>query len=596
MRWLRRSLPGLLILSSLVLWLARPEPEDGHGLRLSAWESAAPAGAPAWSGLTRRLSISMDGNPASSREVDYTLRFEGRLVADTAGWYRFATDSDDGSALFLDERQVVENGGVHVRARREGSVRLDPGEHRLRIEYHQTVGESFFEVSWQPPGQNSFSGLPLSVLLPPEGATTPAGSGTWRAVLTALSALLLGAGLALLARLACRAARGKSRSWLLSLARGWTTHPLFWDLAALAVCLPFYLHSVLSRLPFESYMKGDSPYYALAALSLVRDGDLEMHDQTDRRIFESPWPGANIPMSHSNVAMGARGEWYPKHPALLPILSAPFFALGGGRGLMWFNFLALLVMVVAMRRLAARIAPQPAASAAAAIIGLTPLFVHFAYSYSADIPAAALVAAGFALLYGDRPLLSGVAFALAVWLKPINALAPLAAALTLLPARRWRDLLRLAAGGAIGALPMAALHWHQFGAPWLSGYQRTLVVEGGRLGVASHLGGFTFPFWEGLRLQLFDLQHGLFATAGAALLSLPGFFLFRRGARAAAAGMGLFALATFLLYCNYDFVTGSHYGNRFLMPVVAVLAAPLALLLERLFHRAQPFWPLRRDA
>ncbi len=593
---LRRWLPGLLLLGSLILWLARPEPWDGHGLRLSAWESATPAGEPAWTGICRRLAISMDGNPASSREVDYALRFEGRLVADTAGLYRFATDSDDGSALFVDERPVVENAGVHIRARREGEIRLEPGEHRLRLEYRQTVGESFLEVSWQPPGQDSFSPLPLSVLLPPEGTTAPGGSGTLRVALMALSALLLAAGLALLARLAYREARGKNRARLLALARGWTTCPVFWDLVAIAVCLPFFLHSVLSRLPFESYMKGDSPYYALAALSLVRDGDLEMHNQTDRRIFENLWPGANIPMSHSNVALGAHGEWYPKHPALMPILSAPFYALGGGRGLLWFNFLALLVMLVATRRLAGRFASQAAATAAAAVIGLTPLFVHFAYSYSADIPAAALVAAGFALLYGDRPLLSGVAFALAVWLKPINVLAPLIAGLSLLPSRRFRDLLRLVLGGAIGALPMAALHWHQFGAPWLSGYQRTLVVEGGRLAVGSHLGGFTFPFWEGLRLQLFDLHHGLFATAGAALVAVFGFFFLRRGARAAGAAIAVFALATFLLYCNYDFVTGSHYGNRFLMPVIATLAAPLALLLERLFRRSLPFQPFRRDA
>ncbi|NMB74704.1 MAG: DUF2029 domain-containing protein [Myxococcales bacterium] len=593
---LRRWLPGVLVLSSVILWLARPEPSDGHGLRLSAWESATPAGEPAWTGICRRLSISMDGNPASSREVDYALRFEGRLVADTGGLYRFATDSDDGSALYLDERQVVENGGVHVRARREGVVHLEPGEHRLRLEYRQTVGESFLEVSWQPPGQNSFSPLPLSVLLPPESATTPTGSGTLRATLTAFSALLLAAGLTLLARRACRAIRGRDRSQLISLARGWTTRPAFWDLAAIAICLPFYLHSVFSRLPFESYMKGDSPYYALAALSLVRDGDLEMHDQTDRRIFENPWPGANIPMSHSNVAQGVGGAWYPKHPALMPVLSAPFYALGGGRGLLGFNFLALLVMVAATRRLAARFAPEPVATAAAAIIGLTPLFVHFSYSYSADIPAAALVAAGFALLYGDRPLLSGVAFALAIWLKPINVLAPLAAGLSLLPARRFRDLLRLVIGGAIGALPMAILHWHQFGSPWLSGYQRTLVVEGGHRAVASHLGGFTFPFWEGLRLQLFDLNHGLFATAGAALLAPLGFFFFHRGARAAGAAIGVFALGTFLLYCNYDFVTGSHYGNRFLMPVIATLSAPLALLLERLSRRWSSSQSLRRVA
>jgi hypothetical protein len=582
-----RWLPGVLIVSSGLPWLARPEPADGHGLLLSAWESAAPLGEPAWRGLSRRISISMDGNPASSREVDYSLRFEGRLRIENAGLYRFATDSDDGSALFIDEQRVVENGGVHVRARREGGLHLDPGEHAIRIEYRQTVGESYLMVSWRPPGDGDFSPLPLSLLLPPAGATVPAGATTARLWLSVLSALLLAAGLSLWAPGAYRTVRGMRRATLFALARGWTARPAAWDLAALCACLPFYLHSVYSRLPFESYMKGDSPYYALASLSLVKDGDLEMHNQTDRRIFENPPPGSHIPMSHSNVALGARGEWYPKHPALLPILSAPFYAIGGGRGLLWFNFLALLSMVVAMRRLSARFASPPASAAAAALIGLTPLFVHFAYSYSADIPAAALVAAGLALLCGDRPLAAGAAFALAVWLKPINILAPLAAGLSLLPARRFRDLLRLVLGGAIGALPMAILHGYQFGAPWLSGYQRTLVVEAGRTGVASHLGGFTFPFWEGLRLQLFDLNHGLFATAGAALIALPGFFFFRRGARAAAAAIGVFALGTFLLYCNYDFVTGSHYGNRFLMPAIASLAAPLAVLLERLFARCR---------
>ena len=147
----------------------------------------------------------------------------------------------------------------------------------------------------------------------------------------------------------------------------------------------------------------------------------------------------------------------------------------------------------------------------------------------------------------------------------------------------WRRrLLQLGSGASLVLGVFAALNWYRFGAPWITSYSRVLVVNGGQLALADHLAAFNRPFWEGLWLQLFDSGHGLLATTPAAVLALGGFFLLPRRARRPGLGAGLFFLATFLFYCKYDFLTGSSFSNRFLMPALASCALPLGALLQRL--------------
>jgi hypothetical protein len=65
--------------------------------------------------------------------IDYTARF----WIENPGVYRFALVSDDGSRLYIDGGQIIDNDGIHAAQRRTGSVDLSGGVHQVRVSYFQ---------------------------------------------------------------------------------------------------------------------------------------------------------------------------------------------------------------------------------------------------------------------------------------------------------------------------------------------------------------------------------------------------------------------------------------------------------------------------
>ena len=64
------------------------------------------------------------------------------------GVYRFYTYSDDGSKLYVDGQEVVDNDGGHNARRRTGEVALDEGFHELRILYFEDYMGQELEVGF----------------------------------------------------------------------------------------------------------------------------------------------------------------------------------------------------------------------------------------------------------------------------------------------------------------------------------------------------------------------------------------------------------------------------------------------------------------
>jgi Ca2+-binding RTX toxin-like protein len=71
---------------------------------------------------------------------DYALKFTSELNITTAGEYTFATASDDGSKLFIDGVEVVNNDGHHGVITETGTVTLTPGVHVIEIIYYENDG------------------------------------------------------------------------------------------------------------------------------------------------------------------------------------------------------------------------------------------------------------------------------------------------------------------------------------------------------------------------------------------------------------------------------------------------------------------------
>ena len=92
--------------------------------------------------------ITSDLNPALIDNGDYySIKYEAILTISTAGTYRFRTASDDGSALFLNGVQIVNNDGLHGTATVTSAAQnLTAGTYTLEATYFERTGGNTMDV------------------------------------------------------------------------------------------------------------------------------------------------------------------------------------------------------------------------------------------------------------------------------------------------------------------------------------------------------------------------------------------------------------------------------------------------------------------
>jgi hypothetical protein len=79
----------------------------------------------------------------------YSVRWTGFLRADVTDDYTLTTASDDGSWVWLDDKQIIENGGTHGVIEKSGKVRLEAGKlYPLRVEFFQSFADSSIKFYW----------------------------------------------------------------------------------------------------------------------------------------------------------------------------------------------------------------------------------------------------------------------------------------------------------------------------------------------------------------------------------------------------------------------------------------------------------------
>jgi mono/diheme cytochrome c family protein len=98
-------------------------------------------------GTTEAITLAL-----AKRKNDFALRFRGVLTVPKDGDYKFYTTSDDGTRLLIDEKVVVENGGIHPAQERSAPVRLSAGDHTFTLLYFDGGGQTSLKVEWKPPG------------------------------------------------------------------------------------------------------------------------------------------------------------------------------------------------------------------------------------------------------------------------------------------------------------------------------------------------------------------------------------------------------------------------------------------------------------
>ena len=95
------------------------------------------------SGTLRNISL----EPATARD-SFAFEFKAWLKIPKKGVYGFYTYSDDGSKLFIDGNEVVNNDGPHDTKRADGEVALDEGYHEFRLLYFEGDSSNELEVGF----------------------------------------------------------------------------------------------------------------------------------------------------------------------------------------------------------------------------------------------------------------------------------------------------------------------------------------------------------------------------------------------------------------------------------------------------------------
>ncbi len=230
-----------------------------HGLLGHYYDNVDRAGAPDAIVLDESISTDTLDNGTAGIWQSFSVEWTGAIVIPSAGTYRFATLSDDGSELDVDDQTVVRNGGKHGPQEVSGTAVLTAGIHPLRLRYQQFGGGFTLALKYAADGE-PLREIPLSVLLP-----EPMSLGAYlaRASIPYLGAALVVALCVLLSRARLRV---PSLSWDPPASR-----------ALLIVVAVSVIARVLMMFGSNGILWGDSDVF-METFGAIRNGHFFEHD------------------------------------------------------------------------------------------------------------------------------------------------------------------------------------------------------------------------------------------------------------------------------------------------------------------------------
>lgn len=97
-----------------------------------------------------------EGFPGISNRFEwFAIQYTGKIWVDKPGNYGFATLSDDGSKIYIDGKQVVNNDGQHPPNIEKGTIKLATGIHTIQVAYFQGPGTTLaMMIEVARPGEN----------------------------------------------------------------------------------------------------------------------------------------------------------------------------------------------------------------------------------------------------------------------------------------------------------------------------------------------------------------------------------------------------------------------------------------------------------
>ncbi len=367
---------------------------------------------------------------------------------------------------------------------------------------------------------------------------------------------------------------------------------------SLAVYTAMLFSGFVPALPFS----GDEPHYLLMARSIVRDGDLNLHEDYGQQHYREFYPGSLD--AHAYPGKKGPGRLYSKHMPALPLLLAPAYWCGEKLEASFPSLKAgahpdrnikILMARETMAVLAALLATsffvlvwEVWGSRSVAICSWIffafslPLAVYARLLYP-EIPAALIL-----LMVLSRPVSgkaassrslawTGLGISLLPWFGIKYVILAAAAFLVVLAdawasqPRRKSEILHLLAPALVSGALFSAYLMHSYGSisPFvvyhgLSQVPVTPVIHGLRFQPV------TF-FSTGLAYFL-DQRIGLFVYSPLAILFVPGVILWFRKRKSGRAALCFVAAVSWAFFALINLRQGHQPPGRELLPVLPILA------------------------
>jgi hypothetical protein len=97
------------------------------------------------------FASTLEAFPGTKLVDNFYVVWTGKIRIPADGAYTFFLESDDGSRLFVDGAQVVDNGGLHEMQETPGKVELKAGDHAIKVEFFDAGEEAGCILSWKSP-------------------------------------------------------------------------------------------------------------------------------------------------------------------------------------------------------------------------------------------------------------------------------------------------------------------------------------------------------------------------------------------------------------------------------------------------------------
>jgi hypothetical protein len=324
------------------------------------------------------------------------------------------------------------------------------------------------------------------------------------------------------------------------------------------------------------WLYADGSFYYNILKGVMQNGSLDQGHIHPRTWFNGTlgW-NYNLTDDWSNISVGRGGTWYPKHAFLMPLLALPFYLAFGPVGTLIFNVLCGALTALLAAELASRFTARWLASLIGIGMAGVPAIVRQAYGFNNDVFYTVLVVATAIELVDRRDGRAGLWGGFSVLAKITNVIFLLPFGLWVLATRDRRGIARFIGAASVGIGLAAVANWVMFGAPWVTPYQRVLIVHNGVDEIQSHFRLFSRDFSLGLAAIWTQVRQ----TLPAYLVAFAGCAALAWRKRVAEALVFAAALILPLLF----FAKYAWYREEFLDPSFALCAAPLGALGGLLF-------------